>query len=145
MTFMWNPRENSVVYLHHTTECPHVRFTSMPLLIEDFRRQVVWGSTYCSSTVLQRLELCSQTKVSNLELHRLIDEKVTWEEQQNYIYIYLNFIQGTCFISLYIPLELNPWFWHCCSHIWACLPSLRSLCRISCSWRYFNPETICRR
>lgn len=65
----------------------------MPLLIEDFRRQVVWCSTYCSSTVLHRLELCSQTKVSNLELHRLIDEKVTWEEQQNWGLLHLHLFE----------------------------------------------------
>lgn len=122
--------------LHHTAKSPNIWFTAMALLVKDFRRQVVWGSAYCSSPVFNRFQLSCQAKVPYLQLHCLINEKVTCQvqkEQLHCIYLksqYIGYIFGA---TLSLANALNG------------SPNLRSLWRISCSWRYFSPEMICLR
>lgn len=69
-----------ISHLHDTAQGPDVRFAAVPLLVQDLGRQVVRRSAYRFPAVLDRFEFRRQTKVADLEFHRLVDEKITCEE-----------------------------------------------------------------
>lgn len=54
---------------HYTAQSPDIRFTAMTLLVEDLRGQVIWSPADRLPPVSSRLQLGSQTKVSDLQFH----------------------------------------------------------------------------
>ena len=67
----------SELYLHHTAQGPDIRLTAVALLVQHLGGQVVGGTTDCFPAVPSRLQLGSQTKVSDFQLHGLAHKEVT--------------------------------------------------------------------
>ena len=65
---------------HYTAQGPDVRLAAVTLLVEHFWGQAVGSSTDCLPPVSCWLQLGSQTKVPNLQLHRLAYKEVPCRE-----------------------------------------------------------------
>ncbi len=116
--YMKSKRKVCPISLHHTTECPHVRFTSMPLLIEDFRRQVVWGPHIVLLRFSNGSSFAAKPKSPTLSSIDSLMKKLPGKSNRiTFTSIWISFKVHV--YQFNIPLELNPWFWHCRRHIWA--------------------------
>lgn len=82
-------------YSHYTAQGPDVWFTAMTLLVEHFRGQVVGSAADSLPPVSRWLQLGSQTKVPDLQLHRLTHKEVTCREEREWDDEHLIFNPGS--------------------------------------------------
>lgn len=141
-------------YSHYTAQGPDVWFTAMALLVEHLGGQIVGSSADRLPPVPCWLQLGSQTKVPDLQLHRLTHKKVTCgQETEREVNVWYLTQDQRWNDGLIKKKRVGMQKVHNHSKAlnftvflgWYSLPSFRSLWRISCSCRYLSPDTICRR